>query len=167
MLITNPSSLKKYHAEHRIWQGIPGIEHTKNGRTFVSFYSGNTKETYGNYAAVMMSDDETNYGEPIAVAYKEGNLDIFSNFLEEIDGRHDFFNTAFDSQFDSTQYGDSKKEKNALVNFTIKSSLLQHKIWNFMKKEYKRVEIAIIVYNQDVIRVSDPIVGEEVEFENN
>ena len=36
-----------------------------------------------------------------------------------------------------------------------------------MKKEYERVEIAIIVYNQDVIRVSDLIVGEEVEFENN
>lgn len=35
-----------------------------------------------------------------------------------------------------------------------------------MKKEYKRVEIAIIAYNQDVIRVSVPIVGEEVEFEN-
>ena len=35
-----------------------------------------------------------------------------------------------------------------------------------MKKEYKRVEIAIMVYDQDVIRVSDPIVGEEVEFEN-
>ena len=35
-----------------------------------------------------------------------------------------------------------------------------------MKKEYKRVEIAIIEYNQDVIRVSDPIVGEEVEFED-
>ena len=36
-----------------------------------------------------------------------------------------------------------------------------------MKKEYKRVEIAIIVYDQDVIRVSDLIVGEEVEFEDN
>lgn len=35
-----------------------------------------------------------------------------------------------------------------------------------MKKEYKRVEIAIILYNQDVIRVSDLIIGEEVEFEN-
>lgn len=35
-----------------------------------------------------------------------------------------------------------------------------------MKKEYKRVEIAIIEYNQDVIRVSGPIVGEEVEFED-
>ena len=35
-----------------------------------------------------------------------------------------------------------------------------------MKKEYKGVEIAIIVYNQDVIRVSDIIVGEEVEFED-
>lgn len=36
-----------------------------------------------------------------------------------------------------------------------------------MKKEYERVEIAIILYNQDVIRVSDLIIGEEVEFENN
>ena len=36
-----------------------------------------------------------------------------------------------------------------------------------MKKEYKRVEIAVIEYNQDVIRVSGPIVGEEVEFEDN
>ena len=35
-----------------------------------------------------------------------------------------------------------------------------------MKKEYERVEITIIMYNQDVIRVSDPIVGEEVEFED-
>ena len=35
-----------------------------------------------------------------------------------------------------------------------------------MKKEYKRVELTIIVYNQDVIRVSDIIVGEEVEFED-
>ena len=35
-----------------------------------------------------------------------------------------------------------------------------------MKKEYKRVEIAIIVCNQDAIRVSGPIVGEEVEFED-
>ena len=35
-----------------------------------------------------------------------------------------------------------------------------------MKKEYERVEITIILYNQDVIRVSDLIVGEEVEFED-
>ena len=81
MLITNPSTLKKYHTEHRIWQGIPGIAHTKGGRTFVSFYSGNTKETYGNYAAVIMSDDETHYGEPIAVAYKEGNFRCFDPAL--------------------------------------------------------------------------------------
>ena len=35
-----------------------------------------------------------------------------------------------------------------------------------MKKEYKRIEITVIEYNQDVIRVSGPIVGEEVEFED-
>ncbi len=81
MLITNPSTLKKYYSEHRVWQGIPGIAHTQNGRTFVSFYSGDTKETYGNYAAVIMSDDETHYGEPITVAYKEGEFRCFDPVL--------------------------------------------------------------------------------------
>ena len=48
MLITDPEKLQKYCACHRIWQGIPGIEVTDKGRMFVSLYSGNTKETFGN-----------------------------------------------------------------------------------------------------------------------
>ena len=81
MLITDRSELKKYASEHRVWQGIPGISHTQEGRTFISFYSGNTKETYGNFAAVIVSDDETNYSEPIAVAYKEGEFRCFDPVL--------------------------------------------------------------------------------------
>jgi len=81
MLITEPYELKSFYSDHRVWQGIPGIAHTKNGRTFVSFYSGDTKETYGNYAVVIMSDDEINYSEPIAAAYKEGDFRCFDPVL--------------------------------------------------------------------------------------
>ena len=47
MLITDASKCKPFESLHRVWQGIPGIAHTKGGRTFVSFYSGDTKETVG------------------------------------------------------------------------------------------------------------------------
>ena len=55
MFITNPQDIEKYHACHRVWQGIPGIAVTDKGRIFVSFYSGNIKETYGNFAMVIKS----------------------------------------------------------------------------------------------------------------
>jgi AraC-like DNA-binding protein len=81
MLITNPTLLKKYSTEHRVWQGIPGIVCTKGGRVFVSFYSGQTKETYGNYAMVVMSEDGVHFGEPIAVAEKAGKFRCFDPVL--------------------------------------------------------------------------------------
>ncbi|MBE7044959.1 MAG: AraC family transcriptional regulator [Ruminococcaceae bacterium] len=68
MFITDKEELKKYTTEHRIWQGIPGIEVTKGGRCFLTFYSGGIKETLGNYVMLLMSDDEKNFSEPIAVA---------------------------------------------------------------------------------------------------
>ncbi len=69
MLITDKELLKHYTAEKRIWQGIPGIEVTKNGRIFVCFYSGGTKETLGNYCMLVKNDDGMNFSEPIAVTY--------------------------------------------------------------------------------------------------
>lgn len=81
MLITNPSELKKFYSEHRVWQGIPGIAHTRKGRTFISFYSGDVKETYGNFAAVIFSDDETHYSEPVAVTCKKGPFRCFDPVL--------------------------------------------------------------------------------------
>ncbi len=70
MFITNPEQLKAYTSEKRMWQGIPGIERTRGGRIFVSFYSGGRSEGYANYAALVKSDDNGNsFGEPIAVAY--------------------------------------------------------------------------------------------------
>ena len=68
MFTTDPKELKKYTAPHRVWQGIPGIEVTKKGRVFVTFYSGRTKETLGNYCVILQSKDGIHFGDPIAAA---------------------------------------------------------------------------------------------------
>ena len=81
MLITDKKQLEQYRTEHRVWQGIPGIVRTKGGRIFVCFYSGQTKETYGNYAMVVKSEDGTHFTEPIAVAEKSGKFRCFDPVL--------------------------------------------------------------------------------------
>ena len=81
MLITDSFALRRFYSDRRVWQGIPGIAVTRGGRTFVSFYSGNVKETYGNFALLLRSDDGVSYGEPIAVAFKEGAFRCFDPVL--------------------------------------------------------------------------------------
>ena len=81
MLITNKQELEKFGTSHRVWQGIPGIARTKAGRTFVSFYSGEVREVYGNFAVLLKSDTDTDYGEPIAAVKKEGKYRCFDPVL--------------------------------------------------------------------------------------
>lgn len=81
MLIVDKKELEQYQSKHRVWQGIPGIEVTKGGRTFVVFYSGNVRETYGNYTMIVKSDDGINFSEPIAVSKKEGQFRCFDPVL--------------------------------------------------------------------------------------
>ena len=81
MLITDRSLLEKFDSRHRVWQGIPGIARTKKGRTFISFYSGETSETYGNYAVLLKSDTNTDFGEPIVAIKKEGKFRCFDPVL--------------------------------------------------------------------------------------
>ena len=50
MIITNAEQLKKYETATRLWQGIPGVERTKKGRIFVTWYSGGEVEQLGNYS---------------------------------------------------------------------------------------------------------------------
>ena len=57
MLITKKEDLIPYYPEKRIWQGIPSIEVTKNGRVFLTYYSGGTKEEFGNYCILASSKD--------------------------------------------------------------------------------------------------------------
>jgi len=73
LFITAKGKLKQYNTENRIWQGIPGIEITKKGRMFATFYSGGIKEALDNYVMLVLSDDGKNFSEPIAVAYEKGH----------------------------------------------------------------------------------------------
>ncbi|MBQ8836673.1 MAG: helix-turn-helix domain-containing protein [Clostridia bacterium] len=81
MLITDRKGLERFTECHRVWQGIPGIEHTKGGRTFVTFYSGKTTETFGNYVLLYKSDDEKDYSELIAAIEKPGKFRCFDPVL--------------------------------------------------------------------------------------
>lgn len=68
MLIIDPEELRKYQADRRLWQGIPGVAVTRGGRVYASFYSGGTKEDYGNFCMLKMSDDlGRGFGDIIAV----------------------------------------------------------------------------------------------------
>ena len=81
MLITDRSLLENFDSRHRVWQGIPGIARTKKGRTCISFYSGETSETFGNYAVLLKSDTNTDFGEPIVAIKKEGKFRCFDPVL--------------------------------------------------------------------------------------
>lgn len=72
MLITDKKVLERCASSNSLWLGIPSIEFTKGGRTFITFYSGGTKEEIGNYVALIKSDDGINFSEPIVVCYEEG-----------------------------------------------------------------------------------------------
>ena len=73
MFCTDPEKLKAYTAGNRLWQGIPSIEVTPNGRIFSTFYSGGTKEEIGNFVLLLKSDNGTDFSEPIAVAVCENH----------------------------------------------------------------------------------------------
>lgn len=72
MFITEKKELINFSTPYRLWQGIPGIEVTKKGRIFSTFYSGGTKEEVNNFVVLLKSNDGINFGEPIAVSFKEG-----------------------------------------------------------------------------------------------
>ena len=70
MLITDTQKLTQFDSNNRIWQGVGGIERTRNGRLFSTFYSGNCRETLGNFCPLLISDDDgKSWSEPICVAY--------------------------------------------------------------------------------------------------
>lgn len=72
MLITDKKVLANYTASKCLWLGIPSIEVTKKGRTFLTFYSGGTGEEIGNYVLLVKSEDGITFSNPIAVCFEEG-----------------------------------------------------------------------------------------------
>lgn len=72
MLITAKEQLQEFSASKCLWIGIPGIEVTKKGTTFLTYYSGGTREEIGNFVVLVRSEDNVHFSEPVAVCYQEG-----------------------------------------------------------------------------------------------
>ncbi len=68
MLITDKSLLKQFGSGLRLWQGIPSVAVTAQGRIFCTFYSGGIKEQLGNYC-VLKKCDNGNWSDVIAAVY--------------------------------------------------------------------------------------------------
>ncbi|MBR4419422.1 MAG: exo-alpha-sialidase, partial [Clostridia bacterium] len=82
MIITDVNELKKYSEGNRLWQGIPGVAVTKNGRIFVGFYSGGIKEEVGNYVLLVKSDDDgKTFSSPVTVVYNKDGGRCFDEVL--------------------------------------------------------------------------------------
>jgi len=64
-ILHNP--VGKYSDEMRKFQGIPGLECTKNGRFFSVFYTGEDGERAGNFLLLQKSDDGVNFGKAFMV----------------------------------------------------------------------------------------------------
>ncbi len=63
-IIFNPDG--KFNDDQRLFQGIPTIECSNNGRLFISFYSGMTTEMPGNFLIVIKSDNNgLTFSKPI------------------------------------------------------------------------------------------------------
>jgi hypothetical protein len=71
-VITEPGA--EYADTARSWQGIPGIERTKGGRLWVTWYTGDTGEgDMGNYAMAATSSDEgKTWSKPMAIQGSKG-----------------------------------------------------------------------------------------------
>lgn len=80
-VLYHPSGI--YNDHRRMWQGIPGIERTKNGRLFVGFYSGMHTECPGNYVLLVYSDDDgTTFTKPyLAILPPTMNVRCFDECL--------------------------------------------------------------------------------------
>lgn len=56
--------------DNRMYQGIPGIEITQNGRGYIAFYSGGKDEGAGNYIVLGISDDKCKtFKTPYIIVY--------------------------------------------------------------------------------------------------
>jgi hypothetical protein len=73
---------EKYSAKSRLWQGIPGIERTRNGRLLATWYSGGDNEGPDNYLILVTSDDDGHtWSEPVAVVDPPGRVRAFDAVL--------------------------------------------------------------------------------------
>jgi len=81
-IYTDSGDLRAFLPEARQWLGIPGIERSGGGRLFVTFYSGGAGEGYGNYCALLQSDDDgATWRDPVAAVYAGDSARCFDPCL--------------------------------------------------------------------------------------
>lgn len=74
--------MDQYADETRNWQGIPGIERTKAGRLWATFYSGGVDEGPDNYVLLIRSEDDGNtWTKPVLVIDPPGKVRAFDPCL--------------------------------------------------------------------------------------
>lgn len=83
---------EKYKYKNRLWQGIPSIERTPNGRLWATYYSGDKGEGmnyYDNWVVLVYSDDNgKTWTNPILVIDPPNNTRAFdSNIWYGPDGK--------------------------------------------------------------------------------
>ena len=79
-VIFNPGS--KYRKENRKWQGIPGIEQTRDGTLWAAWYSGGDGEGPDNYVIVVKSTDQgKTWSDPLIVVDPPGTTRAFDPCL--------------------------------------------------------------------------------------
>lgn len=78
----NTSPGPEYSAENRLWQGIPGIERSRNGNLWAVWYSGGKGEGTENYVVLVMStDDGKTWSKPKLVIDPPGSVRAFDPCL--------------------------------------------------------------------------------------
>ncbi|MCD9025802.1 sialidase family protein [Cohnella silvisoli] len=71
-----------YADNTRQWQGIPGIERSRNGRLWVTFYSGGTDEGPDNYVVLVNSDDDgKTWSKPLLIIDPPGQVRAYDPCL--------------------------------------------------------------------------------------
>lgn len=83
----------EYATQTRIWQGIPGIEITPQGRLFAAWYSGGTNEGPENYVILASSEDDgATWSDPLFVIDPPADVRAFDPVLwHDPQGRLWFF----------------------------------------------------------------------------
>ena len=71
---------EKYKYKNRLWQGIPSIEKTPNGRLWATWYTGGGDEGIENYVLLVYSDDNgITWTNPILIIDPPGNIRAFDS----------------------------------------------------------------------------------------
>lgn len=73
---------ERYASARRLWQGIPGIERTRAGRLYATWYSGGTTEGVENHVLLVASDDDgLTWSQPLLVIDPPGDVRSFDPVL--------------------------------------------------------------------------------------